>query len=40
MRKTPYCIGTLMALFLHLLLPFEEEEEMVSAKVETSEATV
>ncbi|CAE7762766.1 unnamed protein product, partial [Symbiodinium pilosum] len=25
--KTPYCIGTLLALFLHLLLPFETEEE-------------
>ncbi|CAK8993928.1 unnamed protein product [Durusdinium trenchii] len=24
--KTPYCIGTLLALFLHLLLPFETEE--------------
>ena len=25
--KTPYCIGTLLALFLHLLLPFETEDE-------------
>jgi len=24
--KTPYCIGTLLALFLHLLLPFESED--------------
>eukprot|EP00437_Effrenium_voratum_P015452 CAMPEP_0181441454 /NCGR_PEP_ID=MMETSP1110-20121109/23519_1 /TAXON_ID=174948 /ORGANISM="Symbiodinium sp., Strain CCMP421" /LENGTH=658 /DNA_ID=CAMNT_0023565345 /DNA_START=46 /DNA_END=2022 /DNA_ORIENTATION=+ len=25
--KTPYCIGTLLALFLHLILPFESESE-------------
>ena len=24
--RTPYCIGTLLALFLHLLLPFESED--------------
>mmetsp|Transcript_19329 Transcript_19329/g.36274 ORF Transcript_19329/g.36274 Transcript_19329/m.36274 type:complete len:653 (-) Transcript_19329:306-2264(-) len=24
--KTPYCIGTLLALFLHLLLPFESDD--------------
>eukprot|EP00439_Symbiodinium_sp_Y106_P058415 s1164_g8.t1 len=32
--KTPYCIGTLLALFLHLLLPFEMEEEEVAEPVQ------
>ncbi|CAE7594308.1 unnamed protein product [Symbiodinium natans] len=33
--KTPYCIGTLLALFLHLLLPFEtEDEDTVGENVE------
>ncbi|CAE7585882.1 unnamed protein product, partial [Symbiodinium sp. CCMP2456] len=32
--KTPYCIGTLLALFLHLMLPFEMEEEEVGENVQ------
>lgn len=42
--KTPYCIGTLLALFLHLILPFESESEELGeapAKVlETAEQDV
>jgi len=34
--KTPYCIGTLLALFLHLLLPFEMEEEEVGENLKES----
>ena len=38
MLKTPYCIGFLIALFLHLMLP-EDKDEIIPIAAEEAEAT-